>query len=1213
MKKILTFFLLLALAVTPSFADDVVPGDVIVVLRSSSGENIASAARSSGGVKAMSSVQSFAQQSKAQVTQTFDALSELGGYIFMVIHSDNENERALLERVSANPNVVAASLNRIYHFNQEDTDLVRPNDYEYPHLWGMEAINAPYAWKYSTGSNDVYVAVLDSGIDYNHPDLKDNFVHQFSRNFGHSEKYNYSADAYADEAEHGTHVAGTIGAVGNNTIGVAGVNWNVKMFSVRVLDENGYGTEAGLVNGLNHVSTILRDNPNLNLAALNFSIGGAGSVLSDSEEAMNDPERLAFKALSDTNRIVISLSAGNSNIEVGAPNYTDFNRVSQGSMEYPSSFIGLDNAIVVAAAMPDLTKAGFSSYGRRRVHVAAPGEYIYSTAPANAVMKLGYETVGRLYGYQDMGGTSMAAPHVAGAAALLKSIFPKANAPMIKEAILAGADNSVLCEDNTSMYGLLDLEGSIQYLERVLSGDNPPVIVDAKPMSVVAGQPYNFNFYASGTKPITWSIEGELPAGLSFDNGHLFGVTESTDNRTFMLRAENDYGYDTMVFTVNILEPTAPVIRADYPRENELMIGESIYNNVTLSRGTWPFVWEISESSDITDGSTLLIVPHSGLLNFVPKSVRTYKFTVKVSNLAGSDTIPLTINVSQNEAPVLDAEKVLKRGVVGRVYGISVSSDFEETYNIDGGYVKLGDTIDVTGGSIKFASVDNLPEGMYFESQDHSVSIFGEPESADTYKIKVTVSNDAGIDSRDYTLVIGKDAPSFLVTSYDFYYGRGVSIQINIPVLGAVPLSIDYTGTLPDGISFDATKLTAIYAGTPTKNGAFKSVIVASNDEGSARVNVTINIGDPVKIVSYYLPDALVGEAYDFKLRSLGNTNAEWTVARGNLPAGLTLSKSGDITGTPTEMGEYIFNVKAVALDSVGLITSSDLSILVLEKPVITAAALPQGKINTPYEMITLNTEGSKPVWWSLNSGAMPAGLTLASNGYIYGTPVEAGRFTFGLLAENSAGSSTAEFTVAIANASGDVPGSGDKPVPPTPVSPDKPAGSDTIHHGTSRGYSSLTENELGVLQNNDYIAAVLPLISVDNSGMYSYESESTLKGITLSPDVPAGYLLVWRPFVRTGASVTGVEGAELDEESTALFYNVSGDLITTVPANHIVNISAWFDQAKTYAPVIAADRNSSGRAVAVGPGTSGGCSAGMTGLLVLLPLCAVVFRKHSR
>ncbi|MBQ9389365.1 MAG: hypothetical protein IJU07_04235, partial [Synergistaceae bacterium] len=91
MKKILTFFLLLALAVTPSFADDVVPGDVIVVLRSSSGENIASAARSSGGVKAMSSVQSFAQQSKAQVTQTFDALSELGGYIFMVIHSDNEN------------------------------------------------------------------------------------------------------------------------------------------------------------------------------------------------------------------------------------------------------------------------------------------------------------------------------------------------------------------------------------------------------------------------------------------------------------------------------------------------------------------------------------------------------------------------------------------------------------------------------------------------------------------------------------------------------------------------------------------------------------------------------------------------------------------------------------------------------------------------------------------------------------------------------------------------------------------------------------------------------------------------------------------------------------------------------------------------------------------------------------------------------------------
>lgn len=103
------------------------------------------------------------------VGRTFDALSETANNVFMVIHSDTEDEQSILRRLSKNPNVLGASLNMIHHGCSTDRRV--PNDTEYYRLWGIEAINAPQAWNLSTGSNDVYVAIVDSGIDYTHPDL----------------------------------------------------------------------------------------------------------------------------------------------------------------------------------------------------------------------------------------------------------------------------------------------------------------------------------------------------------------------------------------------------------------------------------------------------------------------------------------------------------------------------------------------------------------------------------------------------------------------------------------------------------------------------------------------------------------------------------------------------------------------------------------------------------------------------------------------------------------------------------------------------------------------------------------------------------------------------------------------------------------------------------------------------------------------------------
>ncbi len=216
MKKFFVAVLFMSFLVVPSFAYDAVPGDVIVVLRNDSGFRLSSA-NSSGGIQSLSAVQSFTQSINANIAGTYDALSAQSGNVFMLVHSDTKNENDLLREIRQNPNVIAASLNWVGHLCADEKI---PNDPEYYRLWGMEAIHAPEVWNISTGSEDVYVAVLDSGVDYDHEDLKDNFSHQYSRNFVGMSEESYNTSAYGDAHDHGTHVAGTIAAVGNNGIGV---------------------------------------------------------------------------------------------------------------------------------------------------------------------------------------------------------------------------------------------------------------------------------------------------------------------------------------------------------------------------------------------------------------------------------------------------------------------------------------------------------------------------------------------------------------------------------------------------------------------------------------------------------------------------------------------------------------------------------------------------------------------------------------------------------------------------------------------------------------------------------------------------------------------------------------------------------------------------------------------------------------------------------
>ena len=261
----------------------------------------------------------------------------------------------------------AAGVQDISAFTLEAAQL--PNDPRYPEQWGLTKISADKAWEITTGKQDIIIAVIDSGVDYNHPDLAANIwknPREIPNNGIDDDGNRYIDDVYGydfinkksdptDDNGHGTHVAGIIGAVGNNGIGVAGMNWNVKIMPLKFMDAKGNGDVMSAVNAIYYAKQMGAD-------IISCSWTGAGY-----SQALED-------AIRQTNLLFV-VSAGNG----GADSIGDDNdRIPQ----YPASW-GYSNMITVAATDASDVLATLSNYGQKTVHVAAPGVEILSTYPTN--------------------------------------------------------------------------------------------------------------------------------------------------------------------------------------------------------------------------------------------------------------------------------------------------------------------------------------------------------------------------------------------------------------------------------------------------------------------------------------------------------------------------------------------------------------------------------------------------------------------------------------------------------------------------------------------------------------------------------------------------------------------------------------------------------------------------------------------------------------
>ncbi len=483
MKKtiLLLAALLCAAAAHSASAARYVPGEALVVFRKATGASV-TASSVERGLESFR-VASLAAASGARAVRAYGALSEAGDGVFALIRSESKTTERLVEDLKARADVIAASPNYIVRAFRE------PNDPRYLSggLWGLGAIRAPRAWDLTTGSGDVYVAIADTGVYAAHEDLKANLATEFCRNFTQVDENTPAvASDYIDVNGHGTHVAGTIGAVGNNGLGVAGVNWQVRLIALRVLDAGGAGDASWSMAALNHLSGLLRTNPQMKVAALNLSLGFYANVTPTVMQS--DPYWMAFKILDDLNRTVIVVAAGNEGLEVGrpapyddpaSPTYLPEPRFKKGDYGYPASFTGLNNLIVVGAAASDDAAADFSNWSPTAVHLAAPGDGILSTVFPAA------DNDGTPYGtwYGEMSGTSMAAPHVAGAVALLAARYPNATAAQLKAALLNGADagrNPVATAPTNasgatlSRYGYLDVKAALDKLAAAGSQDISP-------------------------------------------------------------------------------------------------------------------------------------------------------------------------------------------------------------------------------------------------------------------------------------------------------------------------------------------------------------------------------------------------------------------------------------------------------------------------------------------------------------------------------------------------------------------------------------------------------------------------------------------------------------------------------------------------------------------------------------------------------------------
>ncbi|MHB0959585.1 MAG: tandem-95 repeat protein [Pirellulaceae bacterium] len=546
------------------------------------------------------------------------------------------------------------------------TTATMPSDTQFGQLWGLNNtgqlggtldadIDAPEAWDVTTGSSNVVIAVIDTGVDYTHPDLAANMWVNPGEISGDGIDNDgngfiddiYGIDTANDDSDpmdgnaHGTHVSGTIAAAGDNGFGVVGVNWQARIMGLKFLTDGGFGATSDAIEAIDYM-TMMKTTYNVNIVASNNSWGGGGF-----SQSLEDSIQRSIDA-----GIVFVAAAGNSGDD------TDV------FPHYPASY-GLDGIISVAATDPSDQLAAVgrfgstynSNYGATTVDVAAPGVGILSTTPGNT--------------YDSFGGTSMATPHVSGVIGLLASVAPNASVPELKAAILDGAD-AISALTGTTLTGarlnaaeslaLIGAGGSLvgqsiptfyfnfqSNYGMLPSGDTPENVITenqkqrTREIFEIYGNLLGAKFVESTNQGLT-VVTGDLRAvspTVPTGPGGVAGISEGSMSARVIMDAAEDWGsseYGGGWFTVAMHEighslglghtydlpaltimgsntiPGAPAAEPVFPGDADVIHGQFLYPTAANDVDLYQF--EVPESGRVTAEIVAeRMEPNSSLLN----------------------------------------------------------------------------------------------------------------------------------------------------------------------------------------------------------------------------------------------------------------------------------------------------------------------------------------------------------------------------------------------------------------------------------------------------------------------------------------------------------------------------------------------------------------------------------------------------------------------
>ena len=329
--------------------------------------------------------------------------------LFLVQNPPGLSVADALGRYRASPNVLYAEPDYVVTTN------VIPTDPQWNQQWDMTKISAPSAWNIQTDSSSVVVAIIDTGIDFTHPDLRANLWVNADGSHGFTCMGGKCVSGGSDDFGHGTHVAGTIGAAAGNGIGMAGLNWRAQLMSVKFLDANGSGSISDAVVAFDRVTALKQQGVNVRLTNNSWGSGGFSQAL---EDAM---------ARAEAAGILHVCAAGNSNQNADA------------LPMYPAAS---DSRGIISVLASDQNDKGgtFTNYGLARVDISAPGVATFSTVPKGACKLCDAS------GYKFLSGTSMAAPHVAGVLAALFEQNPALTVTQARDIVLDRASYDTLTD-----------------------------------------------------------------------------------------------------------------------------------------------------------------------------------------------------------------------------------------------------------------------------------------------------------------------------------------------------------------------------------------------------------------------------------------------------------------------------------------------------------------------------------------------------------------------------------------------------------------------------------------------------------------------------------------------------------------------------------------------------------------------------------------------